>query len=514
MKSPEFLRRRILGWAAAAVLCASLPVGLGCSRPGSPDESQAAFCEEHGVPEAWCPFCDPSLIEQMGTCGEHGVPEALCTRCAPDLIAAFKAEGDWCEGHSLPESQCALCNPEILGAPTVGEDEGGEIPGEGSVSTEMIPADDLPRAARPPSVRCDTERLRIRLDSPEVARNAGLEFARVTERPLPRTVEAHASIAYDENRLARVGARVPGTVREVKVDLGDPIEAGQALAVIDSVDLGAAKADHLQAVALRSLWKRNHDREQKLLEKGISTESDALEAETRFEESRIAVEQAIQRLRNLGLDEEVIETGARSGDTTSHLSLRSPREGVVVERSAVVGQVVDPTETLFVVADPGRLWATIDVYQDDATRIRVGQDVVLRVDGLRGAAFGGRITWVGTAVDPRTRTIPVRAVVESPEGLLRANLFGRAEIRVREALDAVVVPREAVQWEGCCNIVFLKRSETLYEPRKVRLGYRTDRVFEVLDGLAAGDVVVTRGSFLLKTEILRESIGAGCCGVE
>jgi cobalt-zinc-cadmium efflux system membrane fusion protein len=157
------------------------------------------------------------------------------------------------------------------------------------------------------------------------------------------------------------------------------------------------------------------------------------------------------------------------------------------------------------------MWAMLDVYEGDLARVEIGQDVLIRIDGLPGETFSGRIAWIGMTVDARTRTIPARVEVENLTGLLRANMFGRAEILVGEG-EVVTVPREAVQWEGCCNVVFIRRSETIYEPRKVRLGYSTGRVYEVLHGLLPGDRIVTDGAFLLKTEILKESIGAGCCG--
>lgn len=92
-------------------------------------------------------------------------------------------------------------------------------------------------------------------------------------------------------------------------------------------------------------------------------------------------------------------------------------------------------------------------------------------------------------------------------------MFGKAIVSVREKEPALVVPKNAVQWEGCCNVVFVRRSDVLFEPRKVRLGYEAERFFVAEDGVDEGDVVVTTGSFLLKTEILKESIGAGCCEV-
>jgi len=147
-------------------------------------------------------------------------------------------------------------------------------------------------------------------------------------------------------------------------------------------------------------------------------------------------------------------------------------------------------------------------------QVREGLAVVLDVGGLPGERHSGRITWLSSQLDSRTRTLKARTEIANPKGLLRAGMFGKAEVTVRREEDALVVPRAARQWDGCCNVVFVKRSEVLFEPRKVRLGYATDRLFVVEDGLVAGEQIVTTGSFLLKTEILKGSIGAGCCEVE
>jgi cobalt-zinc-cadmium efflux system membrane fusion protein len=121
---------------------------------------------------------------------------------------------------------------------------------------------------------------------------------------------------------------------------------------------------------------------------------------------------------------------------------------------------------------------------------------------------------VAPALDPRTRTLKARAEVPNPDGLLRAGTFAKALVTVSPQAPALLVPKSAVQWEGCCNVAFVRRSDVVFEPRKLRLGPATDRHYVVLDGLAEGDEVVTTGSFLLKTEILKGSIGAGCCEVE
>ena len=126
----------------------------------------------------------------------------------------------------------------------------------------------------------------------------------------------------------------------------------------------------------------------------------------------------------------------------------------------------------------------------------------------------GRITWVSSHLDPRTRTLEVRAEMDNLDGALRANMFAKAVITVRDSEPTVVVPRAAVQWEGCCNVVFVKDSPTTFHPVKVHLGPAAGSMVEVRRGLSGGETVVTQGSFLLKTEILKGSIGAGCCEVQ
>jgi len=493
------------GAAAVVLTRGELPWKRATPAAGPADE----ICPEHQIAERDCPWCDPSLIERKGQCGGHGVPEALCTRCLPALIPGFKAEGDWCEEHGLPESQCALCNPEAAG----GDEEDAALDPPRPAAIELVRAPERLRRSRAPSVTCATETLRVQLASPAIAREVGLEVERVVWRELARQLECNVELAYDGGRYARLAARAPGVVHAIERDLGQACAAGDVLAVVDSAELGAAKAELLQARALVGLWEKNVEREEGLLARGAGTEREALEAGTRLAESRIARARAAQRLQSLGLSEEQVARVAADGDGSSLLPLTAPFAGVVVERDAVLGEVVDTRQPLFALADTSRMWAVLDVRADDVAEVQVGQAVVLELDGLPGRRQGGRVEWVATRVDARTRTLAARAVVPNPDGLLRAGMFGKALVAVRERAPALVVPKSAVQWEGCCNVVFVRRSDVLYEPRKVLLGHESGRHYVVDDGLLEGEEVVTTASFLLKTEIMKESIGAGCCEV-
>lgn len=499
-------------------------VVLGCSGSdrGSTENPRlaaksgaAGLCAEHGIAEAECPFCHPDLIETAGFCDGHGVPEALCYQCKPALIIAFQAAGDWCAEHDRPESQCPICNPSLEEHPkSASSDQAGAAPPETASETEVAWGGSLPRRLTPPSVRCDTEKRTIRFDGPEIAEEAGLEFASVEYRPITEAIECNAELAYDGGRYARVSTQMPGIIAEVHKDFGESVEAGEALVTLRSGRLGAAKATYLQAVAVVDLWERNHEREEDLLERGVSTEKDLLEAETYHREGRIALSEAEQTLRSFDLSEEQIASVRRTGETSATYVVKSPFDGIVVDRQIALGEVVEPSEPLYSVADVSRMWAFLDVYEKDLRHVRIGQPVILRVEGLEGETFAGFLTWVSAEVDPRTRTLRVRADFDNSHGLLRAHMFGRAAVAVREHQRSLVVPTSSVQWEGCCNVVFVKMSETVFQPRKVRLGIASGGVYEVAEGVEEGEEVVTRGSFLLKTEILKGSIGAGCCEVE
>ncbi|MDP6669785.1 MAG: efflux RND transporter periplasmic adaptor subunit [Candidatus Krumholzibacteria bacterium] len=486
------------------LLFGSLSCGSSHTKEGDSDRrAGVAFCEEHQIAEAQCPYCDPSLVQILGFCKEHDVPEAFCHLCNPAMIPAFKSVGDWCEEHNRPESQCDLC----------GLSSDGDLPGPtdtGSTS-EWEPAS---RSQQPPTVYCRTQDKLIRFDNAEIAKQAGLEFSSVESQSISKTLHCNAEVAYNENRYAQISAQVPGIVSEVHRNPGDTVKEGDALLSITSTHLGAAKAAYLQALASVALWQRNYSQVKKLLERGVSTAKELLEAETRLAESRIEQSQAEQTLLSYGLSSEAVETLPENSDTSARYTVTAPFAGVVVNRDATIGELVDPARSLFAIADLSRMWAFIDIHESDLREIREGQPVLLQVEGLPGEAFAGNIQWVSSQVNPGTRTLLARAEFDNSRRLLRANMFARARITLRHRESALLVPEDSVQWEGCCNIVFVRNSDTEFEPRKVHLGVATGNVYEVLSGVKEGEDVVTQGSFLLKTEILKGNIGAGCCEID
>lgn len=392
---------------------------------------------------------------------------------------------DWCETHGVPLSEDVVCNPKLA--------RGGTI---------------ILREREPEEGECPNTLVRITLP-PEVTKRAGIAFEPVEMRPVAETLRAPAETVYVPSAHARVAPRGSGVVREVRVGVGDTVEASQVLAVIDSQEVGAALGELRQALAVAALRQKTFEQETALLEKKVGTGRDLMEAESALAEARLAVSAVRQRLVLLGFAAEEIDRLAATTEAASQLEVRAPFAGTILAVDAVLGDVVSAERTLFELADLAKMRIQIDVYEADLPKIEKDQRVTFLLEGLPGQRFPGKVVAVGGAVDERTRTLQVLADVKNPQGLLRAHMFGRAEVQVKPAAPKLLVPREAVQTDGDCFFVFLSPTANVFRTRQVELGTPFQGGFEVKGGLVAGDKVVTVGSFMLKTEVLRGEMGAG-----
>jgi cobalt-zinc-cadmium efflux system membrane fusion protein len=496
----------------------ALGAAAGCGKTetpapppaAAPAKAAATVCK-HDVLDADCPFCHPDLIQKLGFCKEHGVSEAECWICKPSLVAAYKAMNDWCAGHGLPESQCGACNPGKgeAHAKAIAAGRAAPLP-PGEIA--VVPDPDAPRSGRAPSATCATEKVRVQLASPEVAKSAGFQYATIGKRKVVETLSVNAEIAFVPSGYAKITARIAGPIREVRHDLGETVAAGEVLAVVQAPELASAKAEVLRAKEIVDLRRRNLDREKGLLERSLATQREVVAAESELAVAEVELSATKQRLQGLGVAESDVANVVATKDTSSTLPVVALVAGQIVERDAIVGEVVDTSRTLFAVADTSTVWAMLDVREADASRVALGQTAVLQFGGRSGERVAGKVSWISPRVEPSTRTVKVRVALPNPDGALRAGAFGTAELHLRQGEPMPAVPKSAVQWEGCCNVAFVRMSDQVFVPRKLRLGADLGDHFAVISGLADGDVVVTEGSFLLKTEIRRESIGAGCCG--
>ena len=478
-------------------------------------------------------------------CAAHNVPESVCVECQPALMPRATEFG-WCKKHGV--SECPLCHPEVAQLQTK--------PSVTQADRERARRA-LAFAERPANDKqCKKHLRRLQFASPEAVSKAGIDTKLVWEAPMVECVAANGAIAYDQTRVARLSSRLPGTVWQVDRQVGDRVQKGEVLALVEAAEVGRAKAEFLQAFSQVDLKTTVYENLQRAA--GSVPARTVQEAEAAFREARIRLlgarqalinlglpiqveelkglteDQLAQRLQLLGLPETVVRTLDPRTTTANLIAVKAPLDGVVVAREVVAGEVVDTAKVLFVVADPRRLWLNLDVRLEDARHLALGQTVHFRPDGWASPGAvpvpwyrpsgdrltwiqtsQGKITWISTAVDDRTRTVKVRAELDNPEGRLRAGTFGAGRIVLREAMT-VVVPKEALEWEGCCHVVFVRDKNYLdegapkvFHVRKVVPGARDDRSVEIIAGVLPGEVVVTSGSGVLRSELLKNDLGDG-----
>jgi len=205
--------------------------------------------------------------------------------------------------------------------------------------------------------------------------------------------------------------------------------------------------------------------------------------------------------------------------TANLLPLVAPFDGVVIRQEITIGELVDVTQPSLEIADVRKMWISLDVRQEDAIRLALGQDVSFLPDGSP-LEVHSQLSWISTQTDEKTRTVEVRAIVdnplvESPSGgegaqrLLRQNTFGTGRISVRSKPDTLAVPSPAVQWDGGNYVVFVRKDERRFECRPVQIGTVTDEMTEIQGGLELGETIVTVGSHTLKSEMLRRRMAQG-----
>jgi cobalt-zinc-cadmium efflux system membrane fusion protein len=437
----------------------------------------AAGCErqEASRVEASASTRPTAAPASAGLC-EHGVLQSVCPKCKPALAAVFQAKGDWCGEHGFPESFCPICHPEQGGKPK------SDVSGDGA----------------PP------DGTKVRFKNREVATHAGIEVVKAERREAASSVTALARLAYDATKLAQLNARSPGVVRALAVDVGAHVKQGQAIATIDSAEIASDRSRLVAASARVELADQNLKRTEQLAQEGISSEKQRLEARQELEQARserTAISAALSAM------------GASGGSAGSY-RLVAPIAGTVTERRATIGKLVDPSEILFEIVDTSALWAEVDIPEDDLGRVATGQEITLVLDSLPDRKFTARIDYLAPAIDPHTRTARARAAISNTDGALRAHMFGQAKIAVTSPESVVSVPRNAVQKVKAVRLVFVRLGEDLFEARRVTLGVEDGAFVEVTRGLKPGEEVVTTGAFLLKTETLKDSIGAGCCDTD
>lgn len=328
---------------------------------------------------------------------------------------------------------------------------------------------------------------------PQAITASGITIAPAATGELDTAVLASATVDAAPDAEAVLTARAPGTVTRILVRIGDPVRAGQTLALIESRDASQIAADRAAAAARVTLAGRQLARERTLLGQGVSPRADFETAQ-----ANLAVAQADARRASAAAGAARVTGDGRS------VAVVSPVSGRMTSASAALGQFVAAETELFRVADPRRLQITASVPPADAPRVRTGDRVELATND--GQTIEGRVRSATGVVDPQSRaaTVVVTPTAGSsallPGQLVQARIFASGGAMPHE----VMVPQDSVQTIGSQSVVFV-RTRAGFRAQAVKLGARSSGMVGIADGLSAGTPIATANAFLLKAELEKES---------
>jgi cobalt-zinc-cadmium efflux system membrane fusion protein len=363
-----------------------------------------------------------------------------------------------------------------------------------------------------PIIECDGCRYEVgvvKVDA-EFLKEGMIELTEVRASTLGSIIEAPGEIHTNPDREVHITPRIPGVIKKVYKGLGDEVKAGEIVALLDSIELGQAKADYLKAKAIAALTGKNYNRVKSLSEKKIVSQKTFIEAESAFERARIELLALTERLHLLGLKRSDVQQIREHEEFMSLLPITASVNGIVIEKHAVIGERVDPSVVLFRAADLSHLWVWFDIYEKDLAKVKKGQGVSLSVLAYPEEKFEGQITYIGDMVSEKTRTTKVRTEVDNTTGKLKPGMFVTVTVHLGGKGKTLTVPKDSVQSDGTDKIVFVPLKENYFIKKKVILGTVTPEYYEVLSGLKESQKVVTKGSFLLKSELQKEQFGKGC----
>jgi membrane fusion protein, heavy metal efflux system len=353
-------------------------------------------------------------------------------------------------------------------------------------------------------VEIGEEHATIRLTVEQIEMS-GIALAAVHGGTLSHRIVVPGTIVPHADRIARVSVRLSAIVTELRKKLGDPVEKGEVIAVLESREVADAKSEYLAARLNNDLQRNLYERDRILWDRHIIAEQIELKSRGAAAQAKMNLDIARQKLFALGVTGSELAALPDEPETAlRRQEVRAPISGRVVDRKVDLGAAVgrDNLETeLFTVADLDRVWVELAVGPTDLPRVAEGQTVSIAAHGFSKRAVG-KIVFIGPILDKETHSGRVVAEIANPDGNWRPGSLVQAAVAIEELPAALAVPASALQTIGKTRVVFV-RTQDGFERRPVTLGNGDDRLFEVLSGIREGETVAVGNTFVLKAELLK-----------
>ncbi len=332
-----------------------------------------------------------------------------------------------------------------------------------------------------------------------------LSVSAVGEGEMTETIRVPARIEVDEQRVARIGAAVTGRLTEIHADLGQRVHRGEVLAKLHSAELSSSQLAYLKAVSQEGLQMRAVSRAKLLFESDVISAAELQKRESELLQAEAERQTAHDQLEVLGMTEADLDKLAQTRTVHSLSSVVSTLEGAVIERKVTQGQVVQPADALFTIADLSHVWLVAEIPEQQAGLVRTGGVTEADIPALSGSRIKGKLIFVSDTVKPDTRTVTARMDVENPDHLLKPGMLASMLIR-GVTRNRVMVPVVAVVREDNKDYVFVQLADKRFQLRQVKLGPENAGVAPVLEGLNEGEKIVTDGAFHLNNERRRKEL--------
>ncbi len=346
---------------------------------------------------------------------------------------------------------------------------------------------------------------------PEVIKEIGLRVGTPTRTILRQKFIAQGKVVVNPDYVAHLNSLVTGRVRKIYVQIGDYVKKGEPLFELESLEIANITADYIRAKAEYNAQKANYERIKTLREEDIKAEKDLISAKAKFERAEAELKAAADRkLHSLGFSDEDVENMYGSKEhRRGILVVKSPINGYVTERNIELGQLIQPDTDIMKVIDNTRIWVEAGVYEKDYSHLKIGQTVTITATALPGKTYKGKVIKVNKELQPESRTFKVFIKIEKGKAELIPNMFTTVAFEYTTPDSVIVLPEEAVQFDGTEYFVFVAKSPGTFVRREVTIGEKMDSLVVIRDGLENTDQVVLSKAFLVKSEMEKKSFGEG-----
>ncbi len=321
----------------------------------------------------------------------------------------------------------------------------------------------------------------------------------VSYQDISDTLLIPGRLETQNRRLAKIGSPITGRVSNLYVSLGDVVKKGQVLARINSIELTQTQLNLIKSSQLIGLKTKAVERAKLLFEADVISKAEMLRVENELDAVKADYRASRDQLMVLGMSEKAVEKIETSGQINSFGDVISRFDGIIISRSINEGQIVNPQDDLFHVADLSKLWAVANIPEQQSSFIQKDEVVEIEIPALDNKKLNAKIIFEDSIVDPQTRTVMVRAELDNTNLLLKPDMLTSMHISSKK-ISKMAIPISSVVRENDRNHVFVQNTPQTFRLRDVELGNKDGKLVSVLSGLSQGETIVTEGAFHLNSE--------------